>query len=116
MTAAPATRQAALIARQTPSDGQTGPAPVTDSRTARAAQVVGSTAPIGPVQPGSTVTGTSIPETSQIGYSSVLLSALAFGISTNVDASSRPNMPRPRIAAGTETANASGSANSSGPR
>ena len=47
-------------------DGHTGP-PDTASRTARAPQVVGSAAASGPVYAGSVVTGTSIPDTSQIG-------------------------------------------------
>lgn len=101
------------MARQIPSEGQTGP-PLAASWTARAPQVVGSAAAIGPVQPGSTVSGTSIPETSQIGYSSVLVSALALRISTNVEASSSPNMPRPRMQPGTATRKSSGCAKCSG--
>ena len=62
---------------------------------------------------GSTVIGTNIPEISQIGYSSMLASAFALRMSTNVDASSRPNMPSATTQTTAATTNATGCAKSS---
>ena len=77
-------------------------------------QVGESTQEMGVTQPGSRDSGTSSPVASQTGYSRRLENAFALRYSTNVEARSRPSMPRLRIVAGSATASWSGCSNSSG--
>ena len=80
-----------------------GVPPIAASRIACTPQVGASSHAIGPAQPGSSDSGTSMPVTSSTGHSSMFESAFAFRYSTKVEANTKPSSPSPRIVAGTAT-------------